>query len=183
MEEEGRFVAFVINCISPDREIHVPWIFLPLFVASREIDEPRATLFSFRPGVNGGRSTSGEKRKERKNKTALCLPRFYLAYKFAHCCFYSKSSGREGGGRGGGTDCQLVARACDASFLFNRGSFYLLLQCGRACTVRHNITGQTIDERRAEDRAEKERGREKEGRREIKRVGAAFMRCHIHQGN
>ena len=83
----------------------------------------------------------------------------------------------------GGTDCRLVARACDASFLFNRGSFYLLPQCGGACTVRHNITGQTIDERRAEDTAENVREREREREREIKRVGAAFIRCPIHRGN
>lgn len=87
----------------------------------REIE--REPIF-FRTGVNGEKRTP---EKNGKNKAALCLPRFYLAYKFAHCCFYSQVPATSEG-----ADCQLVARACNASFLFNRDSFYLLPQCG--CT-------------------------------------------------
>ena len=124
----------------------------------------------FRSAVNGRRE-KGEGRKERE-EAALYLPRFYLAYKFAHCCFYSKVPATELEEEGG-----IVSwwrGACNASFLFTilfSLSFFLFVPAVwlRVHTCNNTMLrgwrgeeeGRGEKEERKKERKKKERKKEK----------------------
>ena len=132
----------------------------------------------FRSAVNGRRE-KGEGRKERE-EAALYLPRFYLAYKFAHCCFYSKVPATELEEEGG-----IVSwwrGACNASFLFTilfSLSFFLFVP---AVWLRVHTCNNTMlrGEERKREGERRRRGRKKEKKKKEKRKRNKAGRSCFH---